>query len=151
MWAEWPEGLKSAFVKEPGLLDNSALVTFLRDTISQFPDGYQRKITIAAADVESGEYHTFDELNTPVEHLYDAAVSSSSIQMIFPPHYYNGHYYMDGGSVWGINVDSAIKKCLEVVDDASKITIDILICGDAELPDYDTTSTTTFKNYQRGK
>ncbi len=79
MWAEWPSGLKSALFSEPGLLDNSALVNFLKDTISEFPDGYQRKITITAADVESGEYHSFDELNTPVENLYHAAVSSSSI------------------------------------------------------------------------
>ncbi len=58
---------------------------------------------------------------------------------------------MDGGSVWGINVDSAIKKCLEIVDDPSKITIDILICGDPEIPNYDSTSATTLKNNQRGK
>ena len=56
---------------------------------------------------------------------------------------------MDGGSVWGINVDSAINKCLEIVDDPSKITVDVLICGDAELPDY--VGDSTLENHKRAK
>lgn len=34
---------------------------------------------MTAADVGSGQYHRFDETNTPVENVQDAAVSSGSI------------------------------------------------------------------------
>jgi len=58
--------------------------------------------------VGTGEYTQFNNENTPFANLADAAVSSSSIQVVFPPHLFNGEYYMDGGSVWGVNLDSAI-------------------------------------------
>ena len=48
---------------------------------------------------------------------------------------------MDGGTIRNVNTLSAIEQCLEIVDDESKITIDVLACGDpneaevlAELP-----------------
>ena len=36
---------------------------------------------------------------------------------------------MDGGTVWNVNISSAINGCLTKVDDESKITVDILICS----------------------
>ena len=36
---------------------------------------------------------------------------------------------MDGGTVWDINVSSAIEQCLEVVDDPADIVLDIMICS----------------------
>lgn len=36
---------------------------------------------------------------------------------------------MDGGTVWNTNMISAIEHCLTIVDDESKITLDIAVCG----------------------
>ena len=36
---------------------------------------------------------------------------------------------MDGGTIWDVNVVSAIDQCMEIVDDESKIVIDIAICS----------------------
>lgn len=42
---------------------------------------------------------------------------------------------MDGGTVWDLNIDSAVKQCMDgVVDDYSQITIDILVCGYSAKP-----------------
>ena len=35
---------------------------------------------------------------------------------------------MDGGTVWNVNLVSAAERCLEIVDDDSKIIMDIVIC-----------------------
>merc|ERR1712227_1116194 len=35
---------------------------------------------------------------------------------------------MDGGTVWNLNLASAVKRCREQVDDDSQITIDIVVC-----------------------
>ena len=35
---------------------------------------------------------------------------------------------MDGGTVWDVNVDSAINQCLEIVDSEEDIILDIAIC-----------------------
>jgi hypothetical protein len=55
---------------------------------------------------------------------------------------------MDGGTVWNLNVSSAIEGCLTKVDDLSKITVDILLCHAPEdlKPD---TATSTLENYMR--
>ena len=37
---------------------------------------------------------------------------------------------MDGGTVWNINISSAINGCISLgVEDLSKITLDLFICG----------------------
>jgi hypothetical protein len=40
---------------------------------------------------------------------------------------------MDGGTVWNTNLVSARNRCRELVDDDSKITMDILVCDDNQL------------------
>ena len=39
---------------------------------------------------------------------------------------------MDGGTIYDVNLVSAVEQCLEVVDDMSKIIIDIAICAPAK-------------------
>lgn len=64
---------------------------------------------MAAVNVETGEYTTFDQKNTSFFDLAHAAVASGSIPFVFPPHVWEGRgIFMDGGTVWNINVDSAI-------------------------------------------
>ena len=42
---------------------------------------------------------------------------------------------MDGGTVYNINVEGAINSCMDgIVDDESKIIVDVLICGTSEMP-----------------
>ena len=38
--------------------------------------------------------------------------------------------FMDGGTINNVNIAGAVAQCLEVVDDESKITLDVYICGD---------------------
>jgi len=66
-------------------------------------------------DANTGEYHVFDERNTPFDELFNAVVASSSIELWFPPHDYLGTSFIDGGSVWNVNLSSAINRCREIV------------------------------------
>ncbi len=87
-------------------------------------------MTLSAVDVDTGEYFLFNNTNldfyTEISH---AAMSSSSIPGVFPPQWFKKRWFMDGGTVWDVNIDSAIKWCLEKVDSLNKITIDIMLCG----------------------
>lgn len=42
-----------------GLLDNSPLLSYLESVAKDFTS-YERRVTIAAANVNTGEFHTFD-------------------------------------------------------------------------------------------
>ena len=63
----------------------------------------------ACDDVNTGRYITFNESSPDLE---KSSVSSSSIPAAFPnqqwPDYDGGVICMDGGTVWNINVASAV-------------------------------------------
>jgi predicted acylesterase/phospholipase RssA len=108
IWVEWPLGLAEGLVK-PGLLNNGPAVEFLTEQIAGFPEGYKRRVTMAAVNVETGEYTTFNQNNTRFIDLPHAAMSSGSIPFVFPPQVWSKGTFMDGGTVWNVNIDSAVK------------------------------------------
>lgn len=110
-----------------------------RDILSYYKNGVQRSFNMSAVNVGTGEYHNFTELNTPFENIPDAIISSASIPFMFPPHLYEGEYYMDGMTAWNVNLSSAISRCLEKVDDDTKITVDIAICGESSIEEAEET------------
>jgi predicted acylesterase/phospholipase RssA len=89
-------------------------------------------VAIASVDVGSGEYVVFDEKEAR-DDLIDAVIASSSIPFVFPPRQTHDRTMMDGGTAWNFNLESAIDRCLELVDDESQIIIDTILCGQAQL------------------
>ena len=132
VWKKWPHELIDVLLTKQGAVDNSPLLTFLTDLISHFED-YKRRIVIKSTEVNTGAITIFNNANTPFSDLPKAAVASASIAGVFPPFYWgDGRLFMDGGASSNINVISAIDQCLELVDDESKITIDVMICNAKE-------------------
>jgi len=76
--------------------------------LASFPEGLKRRFTITAVDVSNGIYTEFNQTNTEFNELADAALSSSSIPGVFPPHQWRDTWFMDGGTVWNLNTNSAI-------------------------------------------
>ena len=58
---------------------------------------------------------------------------------------------MDGGTVYNINIEGAIRQCRELVDDDSKITVDVYICGDDAAPTTESKTGNAWENYFRGR
>lgn len=88
---------------------------------------------MSAVSLETGKVSFFDQNNTSYDEFYKAAFSSTCIPGLFPAY----HWYRDGQDnmfsdnymIQNINPYSAIKQCLELVDDPSKITVDVLMLG----------------------
>ena len=57
---------------------------------------------------------------------------------------------MDGGTAWNFNVESAIDRWMELVDDESQIVLDTVICDSADLPKLTDTSN-AMSNYLRAR
>jgi hypothetical protein len=98
-------------------------------------------MVVSTVDTISGAYLQFDE-TTPREEVAQAIISSASIPAVFPDQKYKGYVLMDGGTVWNTNLISAVEKCMDLVDDKSKIIVDIAICGHSELNSINETSNT---------
>jgi len=119
--------------------------------LAQFSD-YAKRVVIASTEVNTGEYYEFDNSNTNFRDLAQAAVCSSSIPGIFPPHIWkNRGVFMDGGTVYNINLEGAVAQCLDLGYTESQIEIDALFCGAPDLPRTISKSGATWENWQRGR
>jgi predicted acylesterase/phospholipase RssA len=145
----WPGGLVGGLLFQGGVIDDSPALQFLRDTLAQFPEGYKRRVSLAAADVNTGEYVIFDQENTSWDDLSQAALSSGSIPGVFPPQHFAGRVLMDGGTIWDVNIDSAVQQCLGIVDNLEDITIDVAICGYSDITEHEEASKRAINNYLR--
>lgn len=111
------------------------MYNFLNTLFKKFNNEIKRKITVSCADVNTGNYVTFDETHADPAKMI---VSSASIPFAFPHQVWNQPdgsqiVCMDGGTVYNTNLVSAVQRCREQVDDDSEITIDILNCDTNEL------------------
>ena len=61
-------------------------------------------------------------------------LSSGSIPVAFQPQHLNGHIFMDGGTVWNVNIDSAVKRCHENGFENEDIIVDIAVCDKLHEP-----------------
>ena len=127
MWNEVPmmPGPVEGLLYHKGLVDESPTTAYLDDYFTNFTK-IEKKLVIAAVDVESGEYMPFNE-TVGIENLGTIIRASASIPFVFEPTEFNGRYYMDGGTVWNIDLKDAVDKCLEIVDDEEHVVLDIAI------------------------
>lgn len=104
---------------------------------------------MATVNVETGQYVEFNNDNIDFSELSQAALSSASIPFVFPPNHWKGQVFMDGGTVYNVNMEAAVRQCMEIVDDESKIIIDVYICGEPNLPETLEKSGHGWENYYR--
>ena len=89
--------------------------------------------------MNTGDFTVWNQDNTDISEIARAAITSSSIPAVFPPHHWEERgLFMDGGTVYNVNMTSAIEQCLEIVDDESKITIDLMVCHTSRLAEAET-------------
>lgn len=128
VYKEWRGGLKAGLFLHSGIMTTKPLLDYITDTLSNFT-AIERKVVVAAVDANSGAYTRYDE-TTPYEDFPLAVVSSASIPLFFQDRTWDeGKVLIDGGSTgWGVNINSAIEKCMEIVDDPADIILDIIVC-----------------------
>ena len=136
---------------EGGAVDHSPLLAFLKNIVAGFT-AIERAFVISSTNVDTGEYHQFTDKTITLEEMPDAAVASASIPMVFPPHVWEGKgVFMDGMTAYNTNAQSAIDRCMDgIVDDESKIIVDVLIAGTLDMP-AETEAGNAWENYFRGR
>lgn len=84
---------------------------------------------VGTVDINTGNYVTFNEKSADIADMPRRVVSSASIPFVFPHQLIDNMTLMDGGTVWNMNMVSAIERCREQVDDDSQITVDVISCA----------------------
>ena len=86
IWLKRPDE-KKAVLNEKSLLDDSpALLTIL--DIMSIKSEYAKRVSVAAVDINNGEYVEFNQNNTDYFEFYRASMASGSIPVVFPPQHF---------------------------------------------------------------
>ena len=119
--------------KDPSFLDDNPALNTLKRIVA-YQGAINRRFVVSAVDVNTGDYIAMTQENTVYEDLAQSSLSSGSIPVIFPPQKLKDYVFMDGGTVWNVNLNSAIDQCMEIVDSYEDIILDVVICGYASEP-----------------
>ena len=120
-------GLIRGLTDKGGLLDNSPAYDLVNRVVNELGDN-KRKFTVSSVDVNSGAYYLMNDTLPRQDHAR-AFVASTLIPGVFEPDTWGNVTLMDGGTVYNVNLVSAVHQCRDLVDDDSQITIDIIVCG----------------------
>ena len=81
-----------------------------------------------SVNIENGQFDNFDFDDLTPDQYTDAVVASSAVPGVFPFSEFLGNKYSDPLICnWNVNLISAVNKCLEIVDDPSKIVLDMIV------------------------
>jgi predicted acylesterase/phospholipase RssA len=121
---KWRGGDFFSLFFRPSIYDN----TNERDVIAG-STGTQvmRNISVAATNVNTGEYKDFSEdIGAPA--MARACLASGSAPFIFPSIQIGDQWYMDGGVTSNIDVYRAIERCRGWGFDDEDIVMDVVLC-----------------------
>jgi len=130
-YQNWWFGPIQGVINKGGLYDSTPWDEYLEKTIDG--RGSQRKMTLGAVNVETGEYLDITNLATP-DTLQDAVNAATALNIFFPPAHEFGVDWFDGSGVWPIEVIGSIRKCEQEGFDRSDIIVDVLMTNSYDLP-----------------
>jgi predicted acylesterase/phospholipase RssA len=85
-------------------------------------------VILGATDLNTGSIIVLDYDDLNEDEYVSAIIGSSSLPVLFPFRKLRGHYLIDGGVSWNLNMVSAFKKCMAMVDnDPSRIILDVIV------------------------
>lgn len=132
IYVNWPFGIIEGISYEEGLWNNAPELAYLSKLFEDFGlTKLSRRINLSTVDFDSGELYKYTEA-TDIKKIPEAVVASTSMPFAFTHRHLDGHTFVDGGSIWNIDLSGAIERCLEVVDDEADIIIDTILCSGAQ-------------------
>lgn len=88
----------------------------------------RRKVSFQSVNINDGKVYSFDETLDP-KLQGEAVAASASIPVAFKPtDTIKDYQLVDGGTFSDLNLQDAIEKCREIVDDDRDIIVDVIMC-----------------------
>jgi predicted acylesterase/phospholipase RssA len=150
IYKNWQYGMIEGIFYEEGLWDNSPLYSYLKARFNEFTDKQlKRRVNINTVDFDTGEIYQYNE-TTEWDRIPEAVKASASMPFAFPHTYMDGHVFVDGGSVWNLDLAGAIERCKEITTNEKNIIVDIVMCNAAvNITKADNKDYNTISNYAR--
>ena len=110
----------------PSFFNNTPELSFIERKFQESGGQIKRHFTFGVVDAQTGEYIAINQ-DTDVKRIPYFIVASSSVPGIFR-YLIDGKYvYIDGGTINNLNLRGGIDECHKLVDDDSKIVIDVIM------------------------
>ena len=132
----WPGGTPAGLFFEPSIYDSSPELTLL-ETVSFGPPN-KRKLTVVTTDINTGKKVKFNEQYWGDNATLAAEIgkASSAIPSLFTYVNFGDYTLVDGGwSGEGLDVEDAILRCREVVDNDDDIIVDVMFANNVSFTD----------------
>ena len=149
VYIPWTMGFIEGLFFQSGIYNDQPVLDLVTQVLLK-AGRIARKTIVGAVDASTGNFVTFTDENSNLDELPERVVSSASIPFIFPHRVIGNMTLMDGGTVWNMNLISAIERCREQVDDDSQITVDMISC-DRDFKQNDTHTENSIGNFLRYK
>lgn len=126
VYKNWFFGLIEGLFYRSGLYNARPLRQTIAFLARHYAGDFKRKLNILMTDLSTGELVTAEETIGPkrmLKYLEAAAVSPG----FFPPVIEGNASYVAGSVLLGVDVQGAIERCREIVDDDRNIVIDVIM------------------------
>eukprot|EP00697_Spironema_sp_BW2_P004759 gnl/Spiro4/16448_TR8842_c0_g1_i1.p1 gnl/Spiro4/16448_TR8842_c0_g1~~gnl/Spiro4/16448_TR8842_c0_g1_i1.p1 ORF type:complete len:322 (-),score=99.42 gnl/Spiro4/16448_TR8842_c0_g1_i1:155-1120(-) len=148
VYRDWfPGGDLQGLFFETGLYNTQPLLNLIQSVLKENGGLKDRLITVGATSLTTGHLTLFNE-TTP--DFATAVHASAAIPGVFQAVSYMGDTFSDGGVKMGVNVVSAVERCLTIVSDPKDIIVDIILCSGDKVkpvnPSTDHTMTVLLRN-----
>jgi len=136
IFRSWKGGILEGLFVRSSLFNSTPEYEYLKSHVKGVPN--KRKTTIVATDAMTGRKAVFTEKywGTDIEKALRAIMFSSAVPFVFIPQTDGANTYYDGG--WtgeGMDVEDAILRCREVVDNDEDIIVDVIFAGNVTTTD----------------
>ncbi|CAG9329139.1 unnamed protein product [Blepharisma stoltei] len=122
IFEEWNDGIIGGLFFHSGLYNNAPLKKFVKERSQR---GIHRNITVGSTNLDTGLYGQFNE-SLGNENMTTAILCSADPPAYFPPTWFQGHNWADGGCIINLDVFAAVNRCLDIVSNQSDIIVDLL-------------------------
>ena len=132
LYKNWLGGVAEGLLFKGGLYNSQPMVDFLKKEFTSTT--VQRNLNIGITDIKDGAYRSFTEANIAQgSNLIDSLYASMSFAGFFEPANVLGSTYLDGSSVWDVDIFSAINRCVEKGFSQDNIIVDVILTSAANL------------------
>lgn len=150
VFTSWPGGILQGIFEEQGIFNNTNLITFFREKLSD--KTILKKINLGTTDMNDGKYYSYNYNATALTEQYiNHVIASTAMPFAFPALIDNGRTLLDGGVVWKMDIPGAIRRCLEIVDSEEDIIMDIIMTAESHIETVDNMKKySTLEHFIRG-
>lgn len=151
IYSNWNFGMLEGVAFQEGLYNNAVGEKYLSGIFNEnFPEKkFYREFEWNTIDFDSAQIVRFNK-NEIWDTVPSKIIASASMPFAFPHKHIDNKTYVDGGSVWNIDIGAGINRCLNLGYKESSIVVDAILCTGKTVDKRDHKNTyNTLQNYMR--